>query len=183
MARRGRNAIAESFIAHTKEMRESWPWRLLPDNARRVLDRLEVEHMRNGGAENGKLVCTYSQFEEWGLRRQSIALAIRQAVALRFLEIPRKGFRTSAEFRAPSLYRLTYVHSSDAKLLGGPTHDWRRFKHERDAREALERAASKADEARAEWRAAKERRARTRVSGCANATKQGAKSPPKRPGR
>jgi hypothetical protein len=42
---RKRSAIAGAFVAHSLEMRSSPAWMALPDNARRVLDRLELEHM------------------------------------------------------------------------------------------------------------------------------------------
>jgi len=121
--RRG-NKLSGQFIAHTRAMRESAAWRALPDNARRVLDRLELEHMAHGGAANGKLVCTYTDFAKWGIRRRSIPLAIRQAVALGFLEVTRRGYITSGDFKAPSTYRLTYVFGADSRLDGSPTNEW-----------------------------------------------------------
>jgi hypothetical protein len=137
---RKRNSIAESFISHRRSMRESFAWQFLPDNARRVLDRLELEHMRHGGAENGKLICTYSDFAKAGIRRASIALALRQCQALGFLECTRRGWCSISEFRTPSLYRLTYVYGR--REYGSPTDEWSRVKSVEDALEALRRAAS-----------------------------------------
>ena len=71
-----------AFIGHTLEMRRSPVCRALPDTARRVLDRLEVEHMEHAGTENGQLICTYDQFARAGIRRASVALAIRQLTAV-----------------------------------------------------------------------------------------------------
>jgi hypothetical protein len=139
-------------------MRESWAWRLLPDNARRVLDRLELEHMRQGGAMNGELKCTYSDFEEAGLRRQSVALAIRQAAALGFVQITRKGYKTAAEFRVPSLYRLTYVYNADARLRGMPTNEWQRIAEKQRAEAALQLAGAEDVAARRAFRTTRERR-------------------------
>jgi hypothetical protein len=136
---RKRNSIAESFISHRRSMRESFAWQFLPDNARRVLDRLELEHMRHGGAENGKLICTYSDFAKAGIRRASIALALRQCQALGFLECTRRGWSIS-EFRTPSRYRLTYVFGRGEH--GHPTDEWSRIKCAEDAREALRQVAS-----------------------------------------
>jgi hypothetical protein len=138
--RRRRTNLGQSFIMHPREMRESPAWLALPDNARRILDRLEVEHMRHGGGENGKLPCTYTDFHNWGIRRASVALAIRQCVALGFLEVTRPGFRSSAEFHHPSLYRLTYI--SGCGISPAPTDDWRRIKTDEAAKEALNRAAA-----------------------------------------
>src|SRR3954447_23862008 len=101
-----KGSIQGNFVAHRREMRESAAWRNLPDNARRILDRLEVEHMRHGGAENGALPCTYSDFVAAGVRRASVSLAIRQCVALGFLVVTHRGGRSNAEYRNPSRYRL-----------------------------------------------------------------------------
>jgi hypothetical protein len=90
-SRRKPNKIAEQFIAHTREMRESIAWRYLPDNARRILDRLELEHMHHAGGENGRLPCTYADFARAGIRRRSVSLAIQQCEALGFLEVTNAG--------------------------------------------------------------------------------------------
>ena len=133
-------SIVGAFIAHPLEMRRSHAWRLLPDDARRVLFRLEEEHMVHGGACNGSLVCTYRDFAADGIRRASIALAIRQCVALGFLEITRVGLRSISDVRVPSLYRVTYLPGRDKSP--DPTHDWRSFGSQDDARAALLKASS-----------------------------------------
>ena len=137
--RRKGNSTLKNFIAHSRELRESPAWRALPDNARRLLDRLELEHMLHGGAENGRLPVTYSDFEEAGLRRKSISLAIRQCVALGFLEITRRGGRSIAHVRPPSLYRLTYVHGRGGG--GTPTDEWRKILTDEQVKAAIEWAA------------------------------------------
>jgi hypothetical protein len=78
-------------------------------DARMVLDRLEVEHMLHGGAEIGNLACTYFDFEKAGIRRASIALAIRQCVAMGFAVVMEQGGRAISDVRWPSRYRLTHV--------------------------------------------------------------------------
>jgi hypothetical protein len=141
MSRRRRPRIADGgqFVPHTREMRESFAWRFLPNNARRVLDRLELEHMHHGGAENGSLICTYSDFEKSGLRRQSIALAIRQCVALGFLEITRQGQRCASDFnRVPAQYFLTYLRGVGKSLEA--TDAWRRVHSDVQAKQLLSKA-------------------------------------------
>jgi hypothetical protein len=136
---RRRNSIVGAFVTHSKELRESPAWAALPDNARRVLDRLELEHMRHGGAENGNLKCTYSDFQQAGIRRASVALAIRQCVCLGFVEVTQRGRRSAAGFHTPSSYRLTYVYgcgNSSAR-----TDEWRRYKAAEAAEAALQTAA------------------------------------------
>jgi hypothetical protein len=107
MSRRKKNVLIGPFVSHSLKMRVSPAWRHLSDNARRLLSRLEVEHMSHGGARNGNLPCTYSDFERAGLRRASVARAIREAEALGFLEVTERGGRSISEFRRPSTYRLT----------------------------------------------------------------------------
>ena len=131
---------------HRLDMKASPAWRVLPDNARRLLDRLELEHMRHGGSQNGALLCTYNHFAEAGIRRASVALAIRQAVALGFLEITQAGYRTAAEFRAPNLFRLTYVHGVRKNIH--PTDEWETIENDTRAASALALAATQRRDAR-----------------------------------
>jgi hypothetical protein len=118
-------------------MRESPAWQALSDNGRRLLDRLELEHMRHGGAENGALPCTYDDFKDAGIRRSSVAEAIREAVALGFLEVTKHGGQSVGGYRSPNHYRLTYLvgcgRSPDA------THDWRKVQ---DPASALAKSAA-----------------------------------------
>src|SRR3954449_10496727 len=131
MSRRHRRSFGEAFVVHPLELRRSPAWRALPNNARRVLDRLEVEHMEHGGAENGSLKCPYSDFAAAGLRRPSIALALRQCVALGFLAISQQGSRAISKWRSPSQYRLTYLVGR--RNSPEPTHEWRQVRDDNDA--------------------------------------------------
>ena len=140
MTRRRRNRIAEQFVYHTRKMRESPAWRALPNNARRVLDRLELGHMHQGGKENGRLKCTYGDFERAGIRRQSVGLAIRQCFELGFLEVTQRGYQAQNGFQVVSTYRLTYVYPADHKVDTVPTDDWKRIRDEASAAAHLERA-------------------------------------------
>src|SRR5215212_11907533 len=92
--------FAGAFVAHSLEMRLSLAWRHLPDDARRVLDCLEVEHLRHGGADNGALPYTYKQFAQNGIRYGAIPKAVRQCVRLGFLEITRQGGMAASGFRS-----------------------------------------------------------------------------------
>ena len=68
-------------------MIKSPAWSVLSLSARRVLDRIEIEHADHGGYDNGRLPVTYDDFEHYGIHRHSIAAAIRETVALGFAEI------------------------------------------------------------------------------------------------
>jgi glutathione synthase/RimK-type ligase-like ATP-grasp enzyme len=55
--------------------------------------------------------------------------AIREVVALGFVEITKAGRAGNAEYRTPNIFRLTYRHTDYAD----PTHEWRRIKSAKDA--------------------------------------------------
>jgi hypothetical protein len=106
-------------------------------SARRVIDRIEIELGHHGGTENGKLPVTYADFVHFGIDRHAIAPAIREAIALGFVEVTKQGRAGNAEYRSPSLYRLTFRHTDREN----PTHEWRRI-------ETIEQAHSIANAAR-----------------------------------
>jgi hypothetical protein len=89
-------------------MLESPAYRVLSLSARRVLDRIEIELAQHGGNDNGRLPVTYSDFVSYGIERHAIGPAIREAVALGFLEVTERGCAGNAEFRSPNLFRLTF---------------------------------------------------------------------------
>ncbi len=91
MSKRKSRTIDGQFIAHNREMRESVAWQYMPDEAFRVLLRLELEHMHQGGAENGNLIVTHQQFIDAGVARNAVAPLIRVLAALGFVEVTRKG--------------------------------------------------------------------------------------------
>ena len=135
-------AAHEGFVIHSKKMRESEAWKALGTVDWRVLQRLELEHMEHGGAENGKLIVTYGQFQSIGIRRQSISLALRRLAHLGFLRVTREGYRTEKGQHVPSTYFLTYLYNKSPKFNGAPTHDWQLIKSADDASAALEAAAA-----------------------------------------
>jgi hypothetical protein len=133
-----RTRIGEQFTARLIRMLESPAYRALSLSAHRVLSRIEIEHAHHGGADNGKLPVTYADFQSYGVERHAIAPAIREAVALGFIEITERGRAGNAEFRAPNIFRLTYVYSSHCN----PTHEWQHIATDEAAVE-LSRAARK----------------------------------------
>ena len=121
--------IGGQFTPRLIEMLESAPYRVLSLSAHRVLSRLEIELGNHGGKENGRLPCTYEHFQEYGIDRDSIAPAIRELVALGFVEITEHGTAGNREFRRPNRFRLTFRHTERA----GPTEDWRAIKTNEEA--------------------------------------------------
>ena len=121
-------------------MLESPAHRALSLSARKILDRLEIEFYLHGGKseQNGLLPCTYDHFVEFGVHRHAIGPAIREVVALGFVEITRQGCAGNAGYRQSTLYRLTYRNAGSDKRI---TDEWRRI-------ETLAEAEAIAEEAR-----------------------------------
>jgi hypothetical protein len=128
--------IDGQFVPYTREKLESPAWGALTLNDRKVIERLCIEHMAHAGTENGNLICTYSDFEEFGIRRKSIAEAIDRVEALGFIETMERGRLAKGEFRFPSRYRLTFVNGNLA-----PTNEWQRIKTWEEAEAIAKKAA------------------------------------------
>ena len=114
------------WVAHRLEMRLSAAWKVVPAPLRRILDRLEEEHMRHGGACNGKLFVNYIQFVAAGVSRRNIAAVLCLGEALGLIEIVR-GSEVRGDIREPNQYRLTYLHKGQA----APTDEWKGVTPER----------------------------------------------------
>jgi hypothetical protein len=124
-----KKTISGQFAWRLVEMQESPAYRVLSLSAHRVLDRLEIELGRHGGNDNGKLPSTFDDFEKYGIHRHAIGPAVREVVALGFVEITQEGRAGNAEWRRPSLYRLTYRHQD----ITNPTDEWRKIEATEDA--------------------------------------------------
>jgi len=126
--------IDEPFTAHRRSLLESYSWRVLTVEARKVLDRIELEHLRHGGKENGSLIVSYSAFYEYGMPKYSraIARAIQEAEALGLLRVVRGGFGKRGR-GIPNRYRLTYLPT----LNGPATDEWREIATMDDAKSRI----------------------------------------------
>jgi hypothetical protein len=111
-----------AYVKHRREMLESPAWRCLTLSAHRVLERLEIEHMRHAGQDNGKLIVTYNDLVAFGLKRDSIAPAIRLLVEIGLIQITQRGWRLAVHGR-PAKYRITYLEAFGK----APTDDWKTF--------------------------------------------------------
>ena len=130
------NKISGQFSARLIEMLESPSYRVLSLSARRVLDRIEIEHAHHGGNDNGALPVTFENFVEYSIDRHAIAPAIRELEALGFVRITERGRAGNADFRSPNKFALTYRVTKDAPA----SDDWRRIATIEEA-QALARAA------------------------------------------
>jgi hypothetical protein len=142
MSRRKRNQIDGQFNARLIEMMESPAYCVLSRAARMVLDRICIELAHHGGNDNGKLPVTYEQFVEYGVDRKAIPAAIRELVALGFIEVTVKGRHSAGDARCPNMFRLTCVN---CKSTPNPTHEWRRIKTMEEARAIAQEARAAKD--------------------------------------
>jgi hypothetical protein len=143
MGKRKRNQIDGQWNARKIEMMESPAYRVLSRAARMVLDRVCIELAHHGGNDNGKLPVTYEQLVEYGVDRQAIAPAIRELVALGFIEVTVKGRHSAGDSRWPNLFRITWVNCNST---AAPTHEWRRIETMEEARAIAQAARAAKDE-------------------------------------
>jgi hypothetical protein len=93
-------------------------WTLKPIEVR-ILQVIEIEHMRHGGVENGNLIVTRRQLEKRGIPLKAIAPGLRALVALGFIEITQRGAAGIGDHAQAHRFRLTYVQPN-------PTDEWRK---------------------------------------------------------
>jgi hypothetical protein len=128
--KRRKITLEGAFAPRLIEMISSPAFSVLSLSARRVLDRLEIELASHGGTNNGKLPVTFADFHRYGIDYNAIAPAIREVVALGFVEITKKGRAGNEEYRSPNIFRLTYRHTDHAD----PTHEWRQISNSDQAK-------------------------------------------------
>jgi hypothetical protein len=88
-------------------MKRSDAFRTAGINARRLIDFLEIEHMRKGGKHNGNLKAPQEQLEAFGIGARYIAEAIREAEQLGLVDVVRPGRRVA------NTYTLTWLPLQD----------------------------------------------------------------------
>ena len=116
----------EGWLWLTGELINSLAWRSMSVNCRKLIDRLLLEHCNHGGLDNGRLVCTYKDFQDYGLTRNKIRPAIEEADFLGLVKHQR-GERVFAK-NQPNVYRITFYGTSEAR---DPTNEWKRITKER----------------------------------------------------
>ena len=139
-----RNKINGQWSPRLIEMLESPAYRVLTATAHRVISRIEIELGHHGGNDNGRLPVTYSDFIDYGMTRESIAPAIREAEALGFIRVKR-GRGGNADNGTPNLFGLTFSHDRGSRA-SPPSHDWRKIKTVEDALRIAQDARQNKDE-------------------------------------
>jgi hypothetical protein len=108
-------AKAQPFVMLTRELSASHAWRALSINARRFVDFLMLEHMRQGGRRNGRLLAPQRQLIAYGIHANFVGAAIDEVERLGLVDC-RRGIG-----RRPSEYGLTWL-----PLVDGPaSNSWR----------------------------------------------------------
>ena len=111
----------EGWAWLTTELLASPAWRLRSINAAQLIDFLLIEHRNHAGRENGNLMATYDQLEEYGLTRSEIKAAILEACFLGLVKVTYEGGRYAGN-NQPSTYGLTFYAGRD----GSPaTNEWK----------------------------------------------------------
>jgi len=119
--------------------------------ARRVLDRLIIEHLGNAGRHNGKLAVSYSQLETHArVHRKEVAAALAELVDVGLIVIVHGRRPKGSAKTRPNFYRLTFLPDHEGIW---PSEEWRRFEPSEGAgpeawRAALTRAKDIAHAAR-----------------------------------
>jgi hypothetical protein len=146
MSRRQQSIISQ-FVPHRIEMIESPAWRALSLSARRVIDRIEIEHGHHGGKDNDRLPVTFDDFEDFGISHKSVAPAIREAVALGFIRITERGRPSESDFgRHANKFGLTYLPVRRGTRWHEETDEWKQIKTLEEAERTAQKARAAKDE-------------------------------------
>ncbi len=131
------------------KLMESEAFRALSPNSLRLLMRLVIEHVHQGGIENGLLVATHDQLRDYGLTACSIREAIDECVAFGLIRV-KQGGRWAGTNR-PNRYRLTWIGwIDDDRCARDPTNEWKGVTAETIVHWKTERQAKRA--AKRKWR-------------------------------
>ncbi|MDX0542049.1 hypothetical protein GOC91_03320 [Sinorhizobium medicae] len=118
----------QAYIPHRLELLQSPAWQNAPRPLARLIERLEIEHLRHGGQNNGELFVAYSQFVAYGVSKKSICRTLRLGEELGLIEVVRTEGLIRGDLRPPNGYRLTFV---PAKNRTAPSDEWRGVSKER----------------------------------------------------
>jgi hypothetical protein len=119
------------FAMHYLELLTSDAWLGQSVPCRRLVDYLEIEHLRHGGFENGRLNAPRVQLIQFGIGRNDVEKARSEAARRGLIEF--RGGERIGPRNAAILYRLTFrktfeLNEFDKKVWLEPTHEWKRFK-------------------------------------------------------
>src|SRR5215469_6374386 len=121
-----------SFVPHTSELLNSPAWRHRSVYARRLIDRLELEHAHHDGRENGFHKLTWRQMREAGISGDFIASTIEEVETLGLVTVTHRGAYRGGARNDMSTYRLNYlpwkfVPAAGAPVYYAPGDEWRNY--------------------------------------------------------
>jgi|HubBroStandDraft_6_1064221.scaffolds.fasta_scaffold904455_1 hypothetical protein len=113
----------EPWVWHPLYLLASMAWRHRSINLVRLLDFLEIEHMRHAGQENGNLVALYDDLVKFGIGRRFLSKTISEGEEKRLIVVDH-GLCMANGKRAPSRFRLTYLPTKEEPA----TDEWKRYR-------------------------------------------------------
>ena len=111
---------SEPWVWLTTELLFSDAWRSMSVNCMKLIFRLLIEHSEHAGYENGRLLSTYQQLQNYGLTRNKIRSVIEEAEFLGLIR-HRRGRKVEA-LNQPNSYRLTFYADDEN---GYATNEWK----------------------------------------------------------
>jgi hypothetical protein len=122
----------EPWIWLTRKMLESGAFRALSRNAFLALFRIMIEHMSQGGCENGRLRVTWRDFEAYGIYRKGdggIKKALADLAAVKIITIEKSGRRRqhAEDIGEAAEYRLCHLPVGTPTNIDYATNQWKRF--------------------------------------------------------
>lgn len=115
-------------------MMEAPAWGALTAPAKRIIERIMIEHMHHAGTMNGELIVTYDDFEKFGVSRKAVKTAIDIAKALGFIDVTFPGIPSHGAARRPSQYALTWLPKIDGS---DPTNRWKLIRTKEQAEQIV----------------------------------------------
>jgi hypothetical protein len=116
---KAKEKIPNPFVWRSLEMCRSDAFRTRGVNVVRLIEFLEIEHMKHGGKQNGKLKAPRRQLEAYGISSHCVTDAIHDAELRGLIDCHRGGMRVAIT------YGLTWL-----PLAGGTpaTNRWRAYR-------------------------------------------------------
>jgi hypothetical protein len=113
----------EGFIGEPMSLLESPGYQALNFPAFKILAFLKLEHCRQGGAENGRLMAPHRQLQALGISPRKIKPALAMLEAFGIIRLTTDGERLGGRPNA-ARYALTWLPTCDGRL---PTEGYKRI--------------------------------------------------------
>lgn len=105
----------EAFVGEPMSLLESPAYRALNFPAVKILGFLKLEHVRHGGAENGRLMAPYRQLQAQGISPRKIKPALAMLEAFGIIRCTSDGERLGGRPNAAK-YALAWLPTCDGSL-------------------------------------------------------------------